>query len=837
MRISDAGTAMYFLSGGGEMGELTRSKNWKETTVGDPQFWPENLRITLSIMLNSKFPMFLWWGPDLVCFYNDAYRPSLGNEGKHPSILGMKAEEAWVEIWEIIKPLIDKVIQQGESIWFEDLLVPIFRNGQIEDVYWTFSYSPVYNNSGKVEGVLVTCTETTEKVFIKKQLEESERKLRLIITQAPVSIGIFRGTNYVTEIANAKALELWRRKEEEVLNKPILEAMPELRAQGIKKLLDEVYATGNAFSAIEFPVQLLRNGGLETAYVNFSYEPLYDGHGKIDGIMAVGIEVTDQVVAHKKVEASEEKLSIVIDASELGVFILDLETDDLDSSGRLKEIFGYTPADKLTHSQLLSHLHPDDLSVRNAAFENSSGKNNIQYESRIIWNDGSVHWIEGKGKYYYDATGKPMKLIGTVRDISEEKEQEQHLRESEMRFRTLIMESPVPKAILRGEDHVVEMANKALLKNIWRKEESEVIGRRVLDVFPELKDQKYASLLHKVYTTGEKWTEVEAFISLTGDDGLKSFYIDFEYAPLFDSEESISGIKLTAIDVTEKVEARKRAEERENDLRLLSDSLEKKVSERTMQLEEKNMDLEKMNKELQSFAYISSHDLQEPLRKIQTFATRLYDKEFNVLSEAGRDQFKRMQAAAERMQTLIDDLLAYSRTATAARKFEKVDLGKIVAELKDDLKEEIKEKHAQIETGELCEVTVIPFQFRQLLQNLVGNALKFSSPERLPVIKITSSINDGSELSDDTFTAGKKYCHIVISDNGIGFEQQYHDKIFELFQRLHGKGEFSGTGIGLSIVKKIVDNHHGIITVKGELNKGATFEIFLPVEQNKRISP
>src|SRR6478735_6740291 len=147
----------YFLRGGGEMGELIRAKDWSKTSLGDPADWPQSLRITLGILLKTKFPMFLWWGNELICFYNDAYRPSLGKDGKHPSILGMPAKEAWTEIWDIIKPLIDKVVYEEESIWFEDMLVPIYRNGKIEDVYWTFSYSPVPDN-GKVAGVLVTCT-------------------------------------------------------------------------------------------------------------------------------------------------------------------------------------------------------------------------------------------------------------------------------------------------------------------------------------------------------------------------------------------------------------------------------------------------------------------------------------------------------------------------------------------------------------------------------------------------------------------------------------------------------------------------------------------------------
>jgi signal transduction histidine kinase len=181
------------------------------------------------------------------------------------------------------------------------------------------------------------------------------------------------------------------------------------------------------------------------------------------------------------------------------------------------------------------------------------------------------------------------------------------------------------------------------------------------------------------------------------------------------------------------------------------------------------------------------------------------------------------------MQRLIEDLLAYSRTSTAEQKFEPTDLNDILKDVKEELKEELKETNALIETKGLCVVNIIPFQFRQLLHNLIGNALKFSSPAASPVIKIESEIKDGASFHESKLLAQKMYCHISISDNGIGFEQQYSNKIFEVFQRLHSKTEYKGTGIGLAIVKKIVENHSGVITAQSELNKGARFDIYLPV--------
>jgi PAS domain S-box-containing protein len=256
---------------------------------------------------------------------------------------------------------------------------------------------------------------------------------------------------------------------------------------------------------------------------------------------------------------------------------------------------------------------------------------------------------------------------------------------------------------------------------------------------------------------------------------------------------------------------------------------DEEIKKKAAQLEVKNIELEKMNKELESFAYISSHDLQEPLRKIQTFATRIMEKEFDNLSETGKDHFLRMQSAAQKMQTLIEDLLAYSRINTSQRVFETSDLNKIVDEVKEDLKEIIKEKQATIEVTGLGDVCIIPFQFRQLMLNLIGNALKFSKPLVPPHIIIRSEIADAGKLKNPDLSPETKYCHIAVIDNGIGFENQYSEKIFEVFQRLHGKTDYDGTGIGLSIVKKIVESHGGIITADGKPNKGATFDIYFPL--------
>ncbi len=242
--------------------------------------------------------------------------------------------------------------------------------------------------------------------------------------------------------------------------------------------------------------------------------------------------------------------------------------------------------------------------------------------------------------------------------------------------------------------------------------------------------------------------------------------------------------------------------------------------------EKRAAELFNANKELLAFTYISSHDLQEPLRKIQTFATLILESE--TLTENGKNNFQRMQLAAGRMQQLIDDLLAFSRISTTELKFEKVDLNVIVEDIKAELKDTLFEKKASIEALDLGPANIIAFQFRQLMYNLISNALKFSKADLPCRIQISSRIVQGNQLAIDSLAPEKKYCHITVKDNGIGFEQHFKEKIFELFQKLHGKEVYAGTGIGLAIVKKIIENHKGLITATSELGHGAQFDIYIP---------
>lgn len=251
----------------------------------------------------------------------------------------------------------------------------------------------------------------------------------------------------------------------------------------------------------------------------------------------------------------------------------------------------------------------------------------------------------------------------------------------------------------------------------------------------------------------------------------------------------------------------------------------KSLHSSNLNLERVNLELERSNKELDDFAQVASHDLQEPLRKIQAFGDRLASKYQDELGENGQDYLARMQSAAGRMQVLIHDLLTYSRVTTKAKPFERVDLSAVAHEVLSDLEVRVRETGGGVEIGQLPVIDADPMQMRQLFQNLIGNALKYHRPGVAP--KVT--------VRDETVASlANGFCRICVEDNGIGFDEEYNERIFEVFQRLHGRDEYEGTGVGLAVCRKIVDRHEGRISARSVSGKGAAFTVALPLHHQEK---
>lgn len=274
--------------------------------------------------------------------------------------------------------------------------------------------------------------------------------------------------------------------------------------------------------------------------------------------------------------------------------------------------------------------------------------------------------------------------------------------------------------------------------------------------------------------------------------------------------------------------------------RRLNQELERRVQERTHELGEAldelravNVRLELSNRELEQFAYVASHDLQEPLRKIQAFGDRLKVKAAPQLSDDARDYLARMQSAASRMQTLINDLLAFSRVTSKAQPFVPVQLGQVAREVLADLETRIEQSGGQVEVGPLPTLMADPLQMRQLLQNLIGNALKFHRPEVPPLVRVTAETMTAVPPATQSALAPQPFCRLAVADNGIGFDQKYGDRIFNVFQRLHGRGQYEGSGVGLAICRKIVERHGGTIAASSIPGEGTTFVVMLPLQHDQ----
>ncbi|MGY3053756.1 two-component system sensor histidine kinase VicK [Pedobacter sp. UYEF25] len=432
------------LRGGGEMGELTRSFDWSKTTLGPMQLWPQSLLTILSLLLNSKSPMFLWWGPELIQFYNDAYRPSLGNGGKHPTALGQRGVECWPELWPVIEPLIDQVLSGGESIWSEDQLMPIYRNNRLEDVYWTFSYTKVDDETGNAAGVLVICNETTTKIQSLKSIKEANEKLSLaqieaehqrdrlneFFMQTPAGVCILGGIDLVFELVNPRYQELFPGRK--LLGKALLEAIPEIKGQEIWKILQDVYTTGNTYEGNELLIPLAReeSGPVEERYFNFIYQAKRDAKNKPDGVLVFVFEVTDMVLSRLDLVKAQDNLKLAVTAAQLGTFDLDIENGVMHWDKRCRMLFGISHNNAVTYeTDFLNGLHANDRErvdkVINNVFIKSISNGHYDVEYRTVGvEDHQLRWVRAMGKAYFDDQDKPLRFVGSVMDITERKQDE-----------------------------------------------------------------------------------------------------------------------------------------------------------------------------------------------------------------------------------------------------------------------------------------------------------------------------------------------------------------------------------------------------------------------------
>ncbi|MES2787373.1 MAG: ATP-binding protein [Pseudomonadota bacterium] len=296
----------------GEAGRRLLDINWSATSIGPMESWPQSLRIALGICLKSRFPMFVWWGPERINFYNDAYVPMLGK--RHPAAFGQPAHQTWSDIWDVVGPQADHVMLEGGATWNERVLLVMERNGYVEDTWFTWSYSPIYDESGQIAGVFCACTEETARVVAEADRDRLIREamgtvatLKTWFDQAPGFVALLRGPDFVFEMVNEAYYQLVGHRQ--VVGLPVFEALPDVRNQGFEEILDGVFTTGVPFIGKGIRVQVQEHPGAEPRerFVDLIYHPVRDGDERVIGIFAQGHDVTDQVIAVNALKVADRR--------------------------------------------------------------------------------------------------------------------------------------------------------------------------------------------------------------------------------------------------------------------------------------------------------------------------------------------------------------------------------------------------------------------------------------------------------------------------------------------------------------------------------------------------
>jgi PAS domain S-box-containing protein len=616
-------------------------------------------------------------------------------------------------------------------------------------------------------------------------------------------MSIAMGSSFVIEVANQRMLELWGKSADEIIGKPVFDVMPEARVQGLEQVVQHVYLTGERFVANEYPVMLVKKGREEKLFLNFVYEPFRGSDGAIAGVMVVAVDVTDLVTARTKVEESHKEFQFVTDFMPQMIWVTRPDGYHYYYNKQWYDYTGLTYGE--TEGEGWNHaFHPDDQERAWKVWRHSLATGEpyeIEYRCRRY--DGAYRWFLGRALPLKDEEGKIIKWFGTCTEIHDQKLAEEALKKSEARSRAAI-------EIARLGTFEIDVQQQTIIHS---PRNAEILGLDPTKQWP------YQSIIETVHP------EDRAVRSKALEEAKQTGVLFYE-ARIIHADQSIRWVRLNG-----------RYVQHDNQPRIIGTLMditaEKKAAEVLEQkVEERTRELKQVNDQLKQFTYAASHDLQEPLRKISFFLDRLLANFGPTLNEENKQITERLQHTAHRMRSLIDDLLAYSNTSLGVTGFEEIRLTGIIEEVLDDMEATILEKGAEVNVLELPIVKGDRRQLRQLFQNLISNALKYHKKGELPKVKITAQKVLGKEIEAKlSFSTSNNDFHLIeIKDNGIGFDPDDADRIFNLFQRLHGKAEYEGTGVGLAIVQKVVENHNGYIWAESEPGKGAKFKVLLPIK-------
>lgn len=605
-------------------------------------------------------------------------------------------------------------------------------------------------------------------------------------------------------------------------------------------------------------------GQFTERYWRITHYPVLE-NGSVKAVLQLNEEVTDEIVASKELVRTAMQLDNALAVANIGTWQWHVPTNHVTADKHLASMFGVSQkiaAEGLPLDTFINSIYVEDRKrVMGAIDHTVENCSSFEEEYRTVSTDGSVRWVLARGQVEADTNGHALNFPGVIIDITENKQASINASFFAKVSRELVGSANYKKALgsiakmavpeiadwcsidmitADGELDQVAVQHKDPKKVAWAIEYREkrgmsdengmsmqVIRSGEPIYIPEITkdmivnqatskeeeklalDLEISSVIVVPLIIQAEAVGVLTFI-LTGNKRLYT-EADFIFAKEVAERASLAMTNITLLDRAN-TELQKR-EALQTELKRANEELENRVRERTMELSETNTNLKRTNQELEDFAYVASHDLQEPLRKIQAFGDILEDEYGSVLGD-GKDYLNRMRKAAARMSTLIEDLLSFSRVTTHAKNFNKVDLNQLLVGVLEDLETRISDTGGSVQSDRLPTIEADNTQMRQLFQNLIGNALKFHKPGVPPEVIISAA------SSENMVT-------LRFTDNGIGFDEKYADKVFAVFQRLHSRENYEGTGIGLAVCRKIVERHGGTITANSTPGSGATFIVTL----------
>ncbi|MBO6522417.1 MAG: PAS domain-containing protein [Balneolaceae bacterium] len=710
---------------------------------------------------------------DGINYYREDYRTVIQKAIDN----AIKNKESWNEECVLVTAL-------GNEVWVRAIGFPVFKEGDVVALRGLFM--DIDNERRAVE-----------------DKRKSELIFRSIFNSTFNFTGLLEPDGTLIE-ANKSALDFggFTMKEAKGLN--FADAPWWSLSKEINQQLREAIKKAASGEFIRYDVDVVGVGG-KVITIDFSIIPIFDDDGKVIYLVPEGRDITERIELEGEVALSTSRLIEAQKIARIGNWNWDMKEDSIIWSDQNYEVFGQKKSFKPNFNDLNKLIHPDDRGPFQKDVEQAIKENQPHdFIHRIVLNGGKeIRYIHERGIVFYDEEGNPSRMAGTSQDVTEQVIREKEIaskREllelSEKQLKTFINQAPVAVAMLDDEMNYIAVSNK------WYKDygitDSDIIGKNHYDVLPEIKKMSKWIDDHRKVLSGEELSNSrDKFVR---EDGSIQ-WISWKLLPWYDEPGEVGGMIMYTADITNEI---KYQEQLEN----LNEILEHQVNLRTEELN-------KANQELEAFSYSVSHDLRAPLRSINGFADILEEDYWDSLDEEGRRLVGIIKESGIKMGQLIDDILEFSRLGRKAINKGVVDMKEVFKEVTKEVSSLNKDLDISFKLSELTNVNGDLSLLKQVVTNLISNAVKYSSKEKNIKIEVSHTEKDGKIV-------------FSVRDNGTGFDMKYHDKLFGVFQRLHSSNDFEGTGVGLAIVRRIITKHGGEIWAESELDKGSIFYFSLP---------